>query len=264
MKLYKICRMIGDHSTSMFAPTTTEVPTPEVMAGEPMMDLIRKLMIYGYTEQQAYYIIQAWAAHAKFDLNQAARGVRVYCEMNMSQLPHPEAIAAVSFWPIVLAVAAVVVVGAGLYLWVELGVEQDVIFSGHPWAYVMTYEEKLWQGEVYHVFPDGRAVYEKWPVPLGSMVILDRRVRYVGYYLDQMWFYGALVHEGRPTIFYHRFPWTLWEVCYCGVLESMSYGMYRLREGGRDRFLPPGPWYRPGGRIGTPEYEGCWKDWWWL
>lgn len=264
MKLYKIYRMIGDHSTSMFPPSKTEVPAPEQLAGEPMMDLIRKLMLYGYTEQQARYIIQAWAAHAKFDLNQAARGVRVYCEMNMSQLPHPEAMAAVSFWPIVLTAASVAAVAAGLFLWVKLGVEQNAVFGGHPWAYVISYEERLWLAEILFVSLRGQAIYETYGDPLGSMVILDRRVRYVGYWLDQMWFYGSVVHEGRPTIFYHRYTWQLWEVSFCGVLTSMSPGLYRLREGGHDRFKPPGLWYRPGGRMGTPEYEGCWLPWWWL
>jgi len=264
MKLFKLVRLVGDHSKSMFEPEFYKPPSIEVMAGEPMTDLINRLVFWGYTPYQAQMCIQAWAAHAKFDLNQAPRGVRVYCEMCMSSMPKPGEFAPQYFWPIVIAIAAIAAVGLALYLWVELDTEMFAHFGAHPWAYVATYQQRMYIAEIISVGPRGTPTYEIG-ASLGNVIAWHEwGASYVDRWLDRLHFYMALKHEGRPTIFYHRFLWHHWDGAYLGLMYPIGPRLYRLKGNPGDPYAPGELWYRPGGRMYTPQYEGCWKDWWWL
>lgn len=264
MKLYKIIRMVGDYGVSVFPPEEKELPPVEETAGEPMTDLIQKIVAKGYTEHEAYWAVQAWAYHARYDLNQAARGVRIFCEMTAKQIPFKEIPAEPITWGIIIGVAVIAAVALGLYAWVVLDQELNVTFGSHPWAYLMTYQERVWQGEILNVGYKQEGYYEQ-SVPLDVPVSdYDRGSSRVGG-RDWFWFWpGGVVLEGRRIIFYHFYRLTGFNVEFCGVLTNIGSRLYKLREGGDDPFKPRGSWSRPGGRWGTPEYEGCWGEWWWL
>lgn len=264
MKLYKILAVLGHHAVSVFPPEEQELPESEEMAGEPITRLIRQIMVKGYTNHEARLAIEAWAYHAKYDLNQAARGVRVYCEMCAAQIPLKPPIAAPWFWGVVLAVAAIVAVALGLYVWAVLDPDYNVNFGTHPWAYLMMYEEHLWQGENFTVGWRQRGYYE-----LGGDfgLSVDRVDRNVGGERRKDWIElrpGSLWLEGRKPILYHVYRFTGFRCYFCGVLTEVARGLYKIREGGGDPYKPRGPWSRPGTRWGTPDYEGCWQRWWWL
>jgi len=256
--------MVGDHSKSMFAPEYYKPPSIPDMAGEPMNDLINRLIFWGYTPEQARHIITAWAAHAKYDLNQAPRGVRVFCEMAMSSMPRPDVQHPSVFWPLVIAVAAAAAIALALYLWVELDNTPFAHFSGHEWAYVATYQETVYIAEIIAVGPWGKPMYEIG-APLGDVLAYsERNASYLSRWLDRLHFYMSLKHEGRPSIFYHRYLWHHWDCFFLDVLYEVSPGLYRMKSKSLDPYAPERGWFRPGGRMYTPQYEGCWKDWWWL
>ncbi len=262
--LYKIVLMCADHGVSVFPPEDQELPEPVDLAGEPIRIMIRKLLLYGYTQSQAYHILSAWAYHAKYDLHQLPRGVRVYCEMCIKQLPVPIPPETVALWPFALVAAVAAAVYLGLYLWVTLDVEKGQRFRGHPWAYVMLYQERLWQGEILNVGYKQLGYYEQGG-ELGNVLVENKRnFMYIDRRLDMFMIYRRLVLEGRRLIFYHMYRFTWWAVFYCGVLTNIGDRLYKLREGGSDPYKPGGPWSRPGGRMFTPEYEGCWQEFWWL
>ncbi len=264
MKLYKIIKMVGDHGVSVFPPEEKELPEPVDLAGEPIAELIRKIMVKGYTQHEAYWAIQAWAYHAKYDLHQAAAGVRVFCELCAAEIPAkgvpPEPIT----WSIIIGVAVIAAVVLGLYLWVTLDKELNVTFGTHPWAYLMSYQERVWQGEILGVGYKQIGYYERSLLIVPNASSHDVGSSRVGG-RDWFWFWpGGLVFEGRRILFYHFYRITGFYVEFCGVMTHVGAGLYKLREGGDDPFKPWGPWTRPGGRWGTPEYEGCWLEFWWL
>lgn len=264
MKLYKIRSLKADHGVSVFPPEEQELPPPEEAMAEPIRDLINNLMLYGYTEGQAYKILSAWAYHAKYDLNQTARGVRVYCEMCIQQLPKPVPTVPPVWHALALLVAVAAAAALGLYLWVTLDKEIGVSFGSHPWAYLMSYQERLWQGEILNVGTRQMGYYEKSAEIRGTVLQHARGTSKVGG-RDWIWFVlGSLVLEGRRILFYHVYMISGFYVEFCGVMTNVGVGLYRLREGGDDRFKPWGPWSRPGGRWGQETYEGCWQQFWWL
>lgn len=264
MLLYKIVRLAGDHGVSVFPPEDRELEPAEDLAGEPMQDLIDKLIIYGYSPVTARHIINAWAYHAKYDLNQLPRGVRVFCEMCMKQMAVPIRQPGPGFWEYVIQIAVAAALILALYLWVTLDVDENMIFPGHKWAYVMKYQERLWQGEIMWVSAGQEGIYERG-ADLGDVLVEHRRRDiHIDRWLDTMLFYGRLRLEGRRLIFYHEYRWIFFNVFFCGGLSNLGHGRYRLREGGNDPYKPRGLWLRPGGDWGTPEYEGCWQEFWWL
>lgn len=264
MKLYKIGKLKADHGVSVFPPELQELPPPEDAMAEPIRDLINNLKLYGYSEDQAYKIISAWAYHAKHDLNQAARGVRVFCEMCIHQLPKPIPPTPPAWHGFALLVAIFAAVALGLYLWVTLDKEIGIPFPGHPWAYLMSYQERLWQGEILNVGSRQMGYYEQ-SAEIGGTVLEHARGKSKVGGDDWFWFeLGSLVLKGRRIIFYHFYMISGFYVEFCGVMTNVGVGLYKLREGGDDRFKPRGPWSRPGSRWGTAAYEGCWGKWWWL
>jgi len=264
MKIYKIRRLVGNHSKSMFPPKYYKPPPIEDFAGEPLIDLQNALKLYGYTPEQTRNIILAWAAHAKYDLNFSARQIRLYCEMNIASLPRPEMAHPSIFWPMVLLAASVAAVGLALYLWVELDTEYNEVFGSHPWAYIATYNETVYIAEIFRVSAFGRPYYEIGATLGDCLVHAERNVGLLDEPIDRHWYNGALKHEGRPLIFYHRFLWSHWDVTYLGLGHEVANRIYRLRSEDPDPFAPERGWWRPGGRMYTSQYEGCWKDWWWL
>lgn len=264
MILYKILQVRYDHGVSVFPPEDKELPAPEDAMAEPIRDLINNLKLYGYSEDQAYKIISAWAYHAKHDLHQTARGVRVFCEMCIRELPRPAPLTPPPWYGLALLVAVIAAVALGLYLWVYLDDELAVTTGGHPWAYLMRYQEHLWQGEILNVGYKQIGLYERGGDFGLSMESHDRGV---GRYPDKDWIWitpGRLDLRGRRLIFYHVYRIRGFYLRFLGVLTHLGYDLYKLREGGEDRYKPRGPWSRPGGRWGKEDYEGCWQKWWWF
>lgn len=264
MKLYKLLSMRADHGVSVFPKRETEMPPPEEIMAEPIHDLIRQVMGKGYTEQEAYLAVQAWAYHAKADLHQSARGVRIFCEMcareiSARPLP-PEPIA----WTLIILAAVIAAIALGLYLWVVLDKDVNVLFGGHEWAYIMRYEESIWQAEIVAVSNTQVGYYEKGG-PFGSVITSEtRNIRGV---FGRDWFEFApftVFLEGRKLIFYHVYDFRGFNVQFLGFMVNVGFGLYKLKPEGIDPYKPTGFWRRPGGPWGTPEYDGCWKQWWWL
>lgn len=264
MKLFKILNVVGNRGVSVFPPEDQDMPPAEDMMEEPIGRLVRQIVTKGYTAQEAHLAIQAWAYHAKYDLNQAPRGVRTFCEMCVREIPVKGFPAPPVFWGAVVAVAVLAAVALGLYVWVALDQEYNVRFGTHPWAYLLSYNERLWQGEILNVGYRQEGLYEQGP-SFGSVLQRQQRGASRVRGVDWFWFRpGALVLEGRKVIFYHVYQITGFKVSFCGVMSKFGYRLYKLRSGGYDRYKPRGPWTRPGGRFGTPEYQGSWVRWWWL
>lgn len=264
MKLYKIHKLKADHGVSVFPPEEQELPPPEELLAEPITDLINNLKLYGYTDQQARWILSAWAYHAQHDLNQTARGIRVFCEMAIRQLPRPIPPTPPFWHGLALFVGVLAAAALGLYLWVTLDKEIGVPFGSHPWAYLMSYQERLWQGEILNVGYKQMGYYEQSAAIGGTVLEHARGSSRVGGD-DWIWFVlGSLVLKGRRILFYHVYMISGFYLEFCGVLTNIGAGLYKLREGGDDRFKPWGPWSRPGGRWGAANYEGCWQQFWWL
>lgn len=264
MKLYKILRLTYDKGVSFFPAETEELPTIVEIAGEPYSDLIRKIQMFGYPEDEARRAIQVWAYHAKHDLHQRAEGVRFYCEfcireLRIAYVPPPPAV-----WPMIIAVAVLAAVALGLYTWVVLGQDNNVITEGHPHAYFMTYEEEMYAAEVWNVGLRQEGVYEKCAMLLPTVTSHQRNVWHV-LRMDWIYFaYPGIVIEGRRRVFYHVYRIHFLELFYCGLLTNYGLGMYKLLPGGQDRWKPRGPWIREGTRYCTYGYEGCWGDFWWM
>lgn len=265
MRLYKLVRLTGDYSVSIFAPKKIEVEPLERIAGEPLGHWIALLKLMGYTAEEARELLVALAHHAKYDLNQTARGVRVYIDMILrkmweaSQPPH-----SIMWAPLILALAAFAAIAAAVWLWMELDSDGWRVSLAHPWAYVMRYNGRLWQAEILAVGPKERGVYELGP-EFGEVLVSERRNLPTALgSLDEWGFFTSFLMEGRPIVFWHRSVWILWDVFFCGMCYEVGRNIYMLKEGGRDPYLPAGPWFRPGDRWGTPGYKGCWKPWWWV
>lgn len=264
MKLYKILKMVGDHGISVFPPEDQELPPPVDLAGTPIEIMIRNLIVKGYTSQEAYWMITAWAYHAKHDLNQLSRGVQVFCEMCVRDCPPRAPVTEPIAWFLVLTVAVLVAAALGLYVWAVLDQDINVTFPSHEWAYAMTYNERLWQAEILNVGTEQRGYYEHG-VSMGYVV--SSHDRGVGGQHDRDWIWlkrGRVILEGRHPILYHVYRFTGWHVQFLGVCTRIGNRVCKLRQGGYDPFLPRGPWSRPGGRRYTPTYRGCWQEFWWL
>lgn len=286
MKLYKIENVLGHRGISVFAPDVDpglveagmhDVPLAVVLArygekifpphelpAEPIARMIKTIVAKGYTKHEAFLAIEAWARHARMDLNQGAVGVRVYCEKCAAEIPLKQYPAQPVVWGVILAVAVIAAVALALYVWVVLDQEFNVPFGTHEWAYLMTYQEHLWQGEILNVGSKQEAYYE-----LGGDfgLSIDRIDRNVGAEPRRDWIELKTTHvflEGRHPILYHVYRFTGFRCYFCGVMTKVGTRLYRLREGGSDPYKPTGPWSRPGTRWGTPNYDGCWKRWWWF
>lgn len=264
MILYKIVRVVFNHGVSVFPTEETVMPPAEQIMGEPVLDHVRKLVFLGYAEKDAYWIVQAWAYTAKHELNQDARGIRVFMEMCLRRAP-----VLVEFPPepklqFAMAVGIAVAVALALVLWVYLDKEFGVVSMAHEWAYVMRYGDCLWQGEILYVTPQQTPVYEIGGEFGTVLQGHERNLHYLERPLDVFYFLGSLVLKGRRLLFWHEYQMGYWDVSFCGVLTHITAERYRLRERGEDPYKPVGPWWRPGGLWGTPEYQGCWQEWWWL
>lgn len=267
MKLYKIVSIFGGHTRSVFPPKKVELPkVPEWADLDPWRVLVQRLMLRGYTYEEATVILQAWAYHAKYDLNQLSRGVIIYCQMMERRLPPPDVPKGVSYWPFVLVAAALAAIGLAIYLWEDPTVDDNYRKPGHPWVYLMSYRERLWQAEIKRVTGRGVGFYDRGGEYDNVLVAHERNIPGQEVGTDLFNFSGALVDEGRPLVFWHRFYWHAWTVFYCGVLEQVRPDIYILREGGRDPYKQRNGWIRPGDQWGTPGYEGAWKGfgWWWM
>jgi len=262
--LHKILMMVGDHGISVFPPEEQELSPPVDLAGTPIEIMVRNLAMKGYASQEAYWMITAWAYHAKHDLNQLPRGVRVFCEMCVRDCPFRGPPTEPVVWMIVVAAAVLAAVALGLYVWAVLDQELNVTFGSHEWAYAMTYQERLWQAEILNVGYKQEGYYEHG-ISLGYVISsINREYRgrtktdWIGHKR------GRETLEGRHPILYHVYRFTGWEVYFCGVMTRIGSRVCKLREGGDDPFKPRGPWSRPGGRRYTPTYRGCWQEFWWL
>jgi len=288
MKLYKVVRYHYDHSVSVFEPEPLDplpymgndhkllydqirrimlepgwiVPDP-VPAGDPIRRLVLQLKQYGLTEAQGYKVVSGWAHHAKYNHNQSPRGVRIFCEMALAKLPRPEMLPDTRIYPFVLLAALTAAVIGALYLWIKLDDEQNLVTSGHEWMYLMTYEERVWIAEVLKTNKYGRGTYEHWGDLGDGLVWVERNSLFIERILDKIWFNHSLIIQGRPTVFYHRFSFSHFDAFYCGRLFEYAPNRYALEKTDNDPYLPGRSWSRPGGPMGTPEYEGCWRDWPW-
>lgn len=264
MKLYKVIRLVGDHGVSVFPPDDKELPESDELAGDPWADNFRRLRLLGFTDYQAGHALKAWAYHAKYELHQGAAGIRRFVEQCVAETARQQVPPQPIVWGLVALVALIVAVALGLYVWVYLDKKLGVTFGAHKWAYVMTYQESLWQAEVLFVSAGQEGVYEKCG-DLGPVLDEHRRnAAYIDRKLDRVWFNRRLRLAGRRLLFFHEYRWIYWDVYFCGVLTHLSSRRYRLREGNYDPYKPRGRWLRPGGNFGAPDYEGCWGPWWWL
>lgn len=264
MKLYKISSMVGDHGVSVFPKQGSTMPPPDELMAEPITDLIRQIQVKGYTEHEAYLAVQAWAYHASNDLRQGARGVRIFCEMCAREISSkpvpPEPIS----WGVIIMAAVIVALALGLYLWAVLDRDLNVRYRGHEWAYVMRYKERLWQAEITAVSDKQVGYYDRGG-DFGGVIAYDSRniQRVSGRDYIAFW-PRRMVLAGRRLIFYHIYDFKGFYVQFLGYMFDTGLGLYRLKKGYSDPYKPEGFWRRPGGPWGTPEYEGCWKQWWWL
>lgn len=264
MKLYKILRLTYDKGVSVFPAETESLPTVESIAGEPMHDLINQIVARGYAPADAYLAVQGWAYHAKFDLNQGARGVRVFCEMCIRELPLRGVPVEPMTWSYIMAVAIIAAVALGLYLWITLDEDSNVIAEGHPHAYIMTYDDYIYATEILNVGLRQEGVYEQCVNFTPTIIDFRRNVWHVPG-LDWMYFaYPGIVLRGRRLVFYHIYRIHFLELSYCGLLTNFGGGLYKLLPGGHDRFKPLGIWERPGDRYCTAGYTGCWGEFWWF
>jgi len=266
VKLYKILNVVGDRGISVFPPAEQVLPTVTESAGEPLSELIRKIVQKGYTYEEAYHALQAWSYHAKHDLHQFAAGVRFYCEYCVRELPlkiptiPPEPV----LWGVVLLVAVIAAVALALYVWAVLGQELNIRFGTHDWAYLMSYQERFWSGEILNVGHMQEGVYEQ------GFLFRDPVVRHTRGEpgmprRDWIWFKpGDVTLEGRRPILYHVYRVSGFYLFFCGVMSKFGHKTYKLRKGGNDPFKPTGPWMRPGEMMDMPDYRGCWVPWWWF
>lgn len=264
MKLYKILRLTYDKGVSVFPAETQSMPDPADMAGEPITDLVDQIVARGYTRAEGYAAIQGWAYHAKFDLNQGARGVRVFCEMCVGEMKESVPPGQPMMWSYVIAAAIIAAVALGLYLWITLDEDRNVISEGHQYAYLMTYDEYLYTAEILNVGLLQEGVYEQCYHITPTVIDFRRNVWHVPR-MDWMYFaYPGVVLRGRRLVFYHIYRIHFLELFYCGLLANFGNGTYKLLSGGQDRYKPRGIWQRPGDRWGIGDYQGCWKEFWWL
>lgn len=264
MKIYKILGVYYNHGVSVFPTEDQDLPESEDIAGEPIGEFIRQIMMKGYTEHEAWVAVQAWAYHAKFDLNQTANGVRTYVGMCVREIPlkgmPPEPI----LWGLIALVASIVAVALALYVWVLLDQEFNLVTQGHEWAYVMTFANRIWAAEVLNVGYRQQGYYEQggdFGVPVnrfGRGGGGEPRKDWIDFSLP------GIVVKGRRLIFYHEYQVIGFSAYFCGVGTKVGDRLYKLREGGDDPHLPWGPWTRPGGRMFTDGYAGCWKEFWWF
>ena len=264
MKLYKILYFVGNHGVSVFPPEGEPLPPVPDIAGEPMLDIIKKVVIKGYTNQEAYWAVQAWAYHARYDLNQTAVGVRVFCEQCAAEIPVRFEGAPFWTWELVIVVAVAAAIFLGLYVWAVLGQEYNVRFGTHDWAYLMRYESRLWAAEILNVGRRQEGMYEE-SFSFGD--VIARSTRDFQHVKGRDWIWlkpGSVVKEGRRVLFYHVYQVLGFYCYYCGLMNNVGNELYKLREGGSDPYKPVGIWSRPGGRWGQPDYAGCWGEWWWL
>lgn len=270
MMLYKIVRLVGDHGVSVFPAEGKSPPPDQDLSADLQQFFIFQITAKGYSSYEAKMALEAWAAHARSiwpvlaPPPEIARGVKVFTEMCIRDLPMKGLPPAPPLWGIVIGVAVIVAAALGLYLWVTLDKKLGVTFGSHKWSYVMRYEERLWQGEILNVGYKQLGYYEQGGELWSGTYEHRRREAYIGRWLDRMLFFRRFVLAGRRLIFFHEYRWIYWDVFFCGVLTNIGNRLYKLREGGSDPYKPRGPWSRPGGRMFTPEYEGCWQEFWWL
>lgn len=231
---------------------------------EPMRAAVRALMTKGYTEKEAYTAVTAWARHAHQTLNASARGVRIFVEKCVRTTPYKALPPVHPWWYVVATVTALAGIALLLYVWVILDKEFGVWHTAHEWAYAMTYQGRLWQGELYAVEWADIGIYERG-VDLGEVIAGQTRDLRGEKGRDFLTFTpGEVYLGGRRLLFYHFYRFLGWEVQFLGLLTQIAHGFYKLRKGGSDPYRPVGPWLRPGGLRGTKEYEGCWRGWWGL
>lgn len=264
MKLYKILKMRGNHGVSVFPPEEQELPDPDALAGDPWAHNFRILRGLGFTDQQAGKALRAWAYHARYTLRQGPAGVRRFVEHCVRETTQQAVPPPSIGWGLVVLVAVLVAMALGLVLWVYLDQEINIIFGTHPWAYVMIYNERLWQGEILNVGSEQRGYYESGALFGG--VVADHAYGSSGVGgKDWLWFKpGSMTLQGRRLIFYHVYWLTGFYVEFLGVLTRLNVSLFKLQEWGHDPYLPRGPWSRPGGRWGQEDYEGCWQEFFWL
>lgn len=265
MKLYKILKMVGDKGVSVFPPEEQEFPESAYFVPWEWNQNFAVLRALGFTDAQAGKALKCWEWTARYTLGQGPEGCRLFVKRCLHEISGSPPTVPFEFWPIVMLFAAIAATALALYLWVTLDKELNYTFGAHEWAYLMSYQERLWQGEVLTVGSKQIAYYERGAL-FGNVVSShDRGSSSVGG-RDWIWFLpGLMVLEGRRLIFYHVYRFSGFYVRFLGVMTKVGAGLYKLREGGEDRYKPYGPWSRPGGRWGTADYEGCWQpDWWWL
>jgi hypothetical protein len=264
MKLYKVWILTGDRGVSIF-PTEDDPNVPPIEATAfPYKELLIELMKKGYSGDEVLKIFAAWFYYyqqvMKVYPTEVYEAVAEAIHEMPNRAPPPEPIA----WAIVAAVAVAAAVVLGLYVWAVLEHKYDVAFGNHPWAYFMSYEERLWQGEIWGVSAKGVGLYERCG-EFGE--VISGVIRNIGGEKGRDWIEfkpGRVVLKGRHPILYHEYRFIGCHVYFCGLLEQTAAGLYVLRKGGSDTFKPAGPWTRPGGFCGTPTYQGCWQEWWWL
>lgn len=264
MKLYKLISIKGDRGVSVFPERDDPMPPPEDLMADPISDMVRQIQMKGYTGKEAYLAIQAWAWHAKHDLLQGARGVRIFCEQCVREIPTKGIPAEPIAWGLIIVIAVIVAVALGLYLWVVLDRDMNFTFGSHEWAYIMRYQESLWQSEIKAVSDKQVGYYEKGG-PFGAVVggeTLNLGGEFGRDYVALK--PGGIYLTGRRLIFYHDYQFRGFFMRFLGYTINIGMGLYRLKSEYSDKYKPRGFWRRPGGPWGTPEYEGCWKEWWWL
>lgn len=263
MMLYKIKRMAGDHTSSLFKPSFVDVSDPPELRAEVYRPIYLWVLEAGYTAEQAEAIISMYYAHATYNLGIAYSSDKwgyIYGQVrNLPAVTYPPVI---GIWPALMAVGAVALVAAGIYAWTQFESERLRIYPIHDWAYVMRYEERLFSAEIWAVSPKGKGAYELVGEVPGPVIEIKRNQTVHTPSQDLLMFFNTMQFQGRYFILWHRWSWVWWGAVFCGALTQVDADLYILRKGTHDFYVQPPGWRRPGGRVGTPTYNGVWRAGW--
>lgn len=263
MMLYKLKRMTGDHTSSLFEPSYVDVSDPPELRADIYRQIYMRLLEAGYTAEQTEAIMHMYYAHATYNLGIAYSADRwAYIYGEVQKLPKITYPPLPGVWAALIVVGAFALVAAGLYAWMQFESERLRIYPIHDWAYVMRYEERLFSAEIWAVSDRGEGAYELVGEVPGPVCEIKRNYTVHPPSQDLLMFFNTMQFQGRYFILWHRWSWIWWGAVFCGALTRVDADLFVLRKGGNDFYVQPPGWRRPGGRVGTPTYKGVWTAKW--
>lgn len=264
MKLFKVLVCVGQRAGSLFAPHGADIRVNpgDYMTASQYDWVWRTLREMGFSDYQITAMLTAWFTHMAYDMRYGVGTMweRVYTQVGQmyeAYLEREQRETVIFF----VAAAGVIIIASVLY---EVYRQRVIEFSPPEEMYLLTYNEIALMAELAAVSPKGVGLYEQAGVSGGGIVEHERHVPLPPGEVDRLWFVGTMAHMFRHWLIFYRYYWDRFDCYYCGMTTHIGGGLYKLRAGGHDPFLPEGPWYRSGGAWGTPEYDGIFKDHRWL